>query len=441
MKLLIFLILTNIFVYLIAEFLSLERSIINIDYVICLMLSFLNFRKVSVIFFIFSFLSDLVFISRQVFPFFRMEDILYIVQFIFISSLTYKILFLLILFYILIAILLIIREKQKKLYIYIVFIFSFLFVFQSIYNILLNKNKRWFASQLTAFIELQNEGFSQNLRMQQGLMQNLPYSIASKKIYTAIKNGNFEKRNVLFVVNESLGMPKDPSVLNQILLPIYNNKMALHDLSVDKTSYVGPTVFGELRELCHAQPINFNLKELQSGFEFCLPQLFKNSGYETTAVHGALSTMYDRKYWYPRAGFEKMIFFESSQWKHQCYSFPGACDWEISESINDIFKKSLKPQFVYWLTLNSHSVYDERDIHFDIFDCKMFNIEENTESCRNLKLQAQFFYVLGRMINSKNMKNLEVVVVGDHSPIILNAAEKKEYFDKDNILILSFKID
>ncbi|WP_327858026.1 sulfatase-like hydrolase/transferase [Acinetobacter guillouiae] len=441
MKLLIFLVLTNILVYIVSKYLSLERIVINIDYLICLILLFFNLKKTSAIFFIFTFLADLLLLSRQIFPFFRIEDIFYIIQFIFISSLIYKFLLLSVFIYILIACLLIYKEKQKRtLDVYVAFLFSLLFFFQTIYNNIFDGHKNLFSSQMTTFIELQNEGFSQNLRMKQGLMQNLPYSTASKKLYTALSHDSYINHNVLFVVNESLGMPKDPAVLNQILLPIYNDKMVIHDLSINKTHYTGPTVYGELRELCHAQPNNFNLKSLQLGFETCLPQLFKKIGYETTAVHGALGMMYDRKYWYPRAGFQKMIFFESLQWKHRCYSFPGACDWEIGKLINDIFMKSEKPQFVYWLTLNSHSVYDERDIYFNVFDCKKFSIEENTESCRNLKLQAQFFYVLSKMIKSNGIKNTEVVVVGDHSPIIFNAAEKKKYFDEDNILILNFKV-
>lgn len=441
MKLLFFLVLTNILVYVISKYLSLERIFFNIDYLICLIFIFFNLKKISAIFFIFTFLADLLLLSRQIFPFFRVEDIFYIVQFVFISSLVYKFLFFSLFIYILISCLLFYKEKQKNtLYVYVVLLLSLLFFFQTIYNIILDRNKNFFSSQITTFIELQTEGFSQNLRMKYGLMQNLPYSIASKKLYTALSNGGYVNHNVLFIVSESLGMPKDPAVLNQILLPIYNDKMMVHDLSINKTPYVGPTVYGELRELCHAQPNNFNLKSLQLGFETCLPQLFKKIGYETTAVHGALGTMYDRKYWYPRAGFQKMIFFESAQWKHRCYSFPGACDWEIGKSIDDIFMKSVKPQFVYWLTLNSHSVYDERDIYFNVFDCEKFSIEENTESCRNLKLQAQFFYFLSKMIKSNGMKDTEVIVVGDHSPVIFNAAEKKKYFDEDNILILNFKV-
>ena len=443
MKLLVFLTLTNVIISAIATHFSLERGVINIDYVICIILIYLNFKKIAYIGFIFTFISDLLLITRQVFPFFRLEDIGYILKFIFISSVAYQLLFLICVLYCLIACVFFIKERTKPIiYVYIIVACMLLFIAQVGFNVVFNKKKEWISSQIVNFISLQNEGFAQNLRMNQGLMQNLPYSHASKALYERLDDHNHNqiKNILLFVVNESLGMPKDPIVLHQLLLPLYNNKMIKSDININKIPYVGPTVYGELRELCHTQPSNFNLKKLNIGFDQCLPQLFKQHGYETTAVHGALGVMYDRKYWYPRAGFENMIFYESAPWKNHCYSFPGACDWELGYFISNLFSQSHKPQFIYWLTLNSHSIYDARDIHYNIFDCKKFDIDERTESCRNLKLQAQFFYVLSQMINTNKMKEAEVVIVGDHSPIIFSTDEKKQYFDRDNILILSFKV-
>lgn len=441
MKFFLFILITNFLLYSIAAYLSLDRVVMNIDYAICLIMVFFGFRKFTVFLFALTFIADLLLLSRQIFPFFRIEDILYIIKFTFISSTEYKFLFLFIFIYIVVACYFILKAKPKQsIYIHTVFILALLFVFQTLYNSILNQQKNWITSQVVIFTALQNEGFAQNLRMKQGLMQSMPYSKASAKLYTTLNNGEKKNHNVLFIVNESLGMPKDSIVLKQLLSPLYATK-SISDIEVNQTPYVGPTVFGELRELCHAQPSNFNLKSLKVGFDECLPQLFKRIGYETTSIHGALGVMYDRKYWYPRAGFQKMIFFESHVWRNYCYSFPGACDWELGPFITNLFVDAKKPQFIYWLTLNSHAVYDKRDIHFNIFDCSQFNIEEKTESCRNLKLQAQFFYVLAEMINSQKMKGTEVVIVGDHSPIIFDAAEKQKYFDQDNILILNFNVN
>lgn len=440
MKLILILVLTNFIIFFIVDQFSLQRDLINIDYFICLLLIFLKLRKLAIISFCIFFLSDLVLVSRQIFPFFRVDDILYILKFTFIASFYYKIILFSIMIYIIFISYFLYKSKRNNIQIYIVFILIIAFLVQNIFNVVYEKNKSWLTSQITNFIEIQTHGFSQNLRMKAQEMQNLPYSPASQHLFSALNNQNKLNHDVLFIVNESLGVPQDQVVLDEILSHLFKKNNFIHDLKISKTGYVGPTVYGELRELCHSQPQNFNLKDLQIGFENCLPYLFKKQGYETKAIHGALGIMYDRKYWYPKVGFDQITFYESRQWERQCYSFPGACDREIAQYIKNYFKDNNKFQFVYWLTLNSHSVYDERDIFYNVFDCKKFNIQSNTESCRNLRLQAQFFYVLADLIKSIQVSKLEVVIVGDHAPVILNKREQDKYFKKDDVLMINFMV-
>src|SRR5690606_3486330 len=144
------------------------------------------------------------------------------------------------------------------------------------------------------------------------------------------------------------------------------------------------------RELCGVYPNYFNLASVTDGFDDCLPNRLKKLGYSTSAIHGAVGTMYDRVRWYPRAGFEIMTFYESREWAGRCYSFPGACDIEIFQVVKEQLSVEGK-LFVYWLTLNSHSTYDLRDVSKYVFDCRAYEVAEDTQSCRNLKLQAQFF--------------------------------------------------
>lgn len=147
--------------------------------------------------------------------------------------------------------------------------------------------------------------------------------------------------------------------------------------------------------------------------------------------------MYDRKYWYPRAGLDERIFFETKVWPRRCYSFPGACDLDLMQEIPAFFSKSGK-RFFYWLTLNSHSLYDKRDIKNDIFDCESFKINKESESCRNLKLQAQFFAGLAEILKAKEMQGVKVMIVGDHTPIIFNAQEKSANFVLNRVPWISF---
>ncbi|MGL5632202.1 MAG: sulfatase-like hydrolase/transferase, partial [Azovibrio sp.] len=201
----------------------------------------------------------------------------------------------------------------------------------------------------------------------------------------------------------------------------------------------GVTLDGELRELCKLRTNSYNLSDVVNGFEECLPNRLKNQGYSTAAMHGASKLMYDRHHWYPRVGFQKTIFFEDKLFKTRCYSFPGACDLDLMEEVPLFFAQSGN-RFFYWLTLNTHANYDPRDIRFNVFDCESFQIPSDTESCRNLKLQAQFFNGLAKMLQSKSMEGVEVIIVGDHVPVIMDLNEKKKYFSEDQVPWIHFKV-
>src|SRR5690606_13493838 len=117
----------------------------------------------------------------------------------------------------------------------------------------------------------------------------------------------------------------------------------------------------ELRELCMLQTNSYDLADLKQGFEPCLANRLKARGYSAVAMHGATGMMYDRRHWYPRAGFQEAIFFEDNIWPRRCFSFPGACDLDMLTEIEGFFAGP-GSKFFYWLTLNSHAPYDRRDI-------------------------------------------------------------------------------
>jgi len=87
-------------------------------------------------------------------------------------------------------------------------------------------------------------------------------------------------------------------------------------------------------------------------------------------------------------------------------------------------------RFMYWLTLNTHAPYDLRDLRADHFDCEAHGIGENTESCRLLKLQADFFAGLAQQLRTDAMKGVDVIIVGDHAPKLMNIEEKEKNFAK-----------
>lgn len=442
MKTVALIIATNFLLYVLCVYLGLERVFLNIDYILVIICwAFISKRFTGLLWCI-VLIADVLMCLRQIFPFFRLQDILYISKFIWISSDYYKFYVFLLITYLCLGVYILIKShNHKKMTVWLIFVSSFLYLSQTLYQQFNPYEKKiWIESEVVEFVVLQYRDFHQSLRDQSkpliALTKNPEATDNLRKNFDEIAHS---QKNVLLIAAESLGYPRDPLILEEILKPLKQNP-ALNFTKISKASYISATVDAELRELCKAQSINFNLKDNFDGFSSCLPHWFKDKFYETTAMHGALGLMYDRKHWYPRAGFDQVIFQESKDWKTRCYSFPGVCDRELIKEIPKKFTQS-KPQFFYWLTLNSHAVYDSRDIYIDIFDCKKFNIENNSESCRNLKLQAQFLYLLADLTKNPKMQNTEVIVVGDHSPAIMNLTEKVRVFEGNNVLVLNFSID
>ena len=424
----------NFLIYGLAQYLGLARVWINIDYVIVALCAISRFKWAYYPLWIMVFLSDLCLCLAQIFPFFRLSDILYILKFVLISSFYYQLACIAILGIICLNVWLNYKRHLDKHLLYsLLLVCSIGFCIQSIFV----QKQHIFSSQAVEFVSLQFEGFHQAVNQNSEQLQLLKQpSIAVQQLEQRI---NIDKNppNVLFIVAESLGALKNLETQNAVIAPLLKSEK-IKNLQLDKASYVSATVQAELRELCQAEAKNFNLKDLQTGFENCLAQQFKQRGYMTTAMHGALGIMYDRKSWYPRAGFDQIIFRDTQQWKTRCYSFPGICDRELAAQVAAQFKQP-QPQFFYWLTLNTHAIYDLRDLHQDGFDCVQYGVKSETETCRNLKLHWQFFHTLAQLLEQPQMENSIVIVVGDHTPAILDQIEKTEYFDENNVLILSFQ--
>lgn len=241
-------------------------------------------------------------------------------------------------------------------------------------------------------------------------------------------------RKVLLVVAESWGLPNDPAMLEDQLAPLRSMRgagQAQLQLQAGSIHALGYTAMGELRELCGRLPVNAHLKKTSAeGVGECLPARMVLNGYRTFGVHGAASTMYDRKEWYPALGIEQMLFSEQMAEKtsRQCYSFPGLCDAELFSVVADIFR-SEQPTFVYWLSLNSHLPYDRRDVttEQDSSCRQVLQPDHDEQLCSYHLLQRQFFQGLGSLLAMPVMRGAEVLVVGDHPPPFNTASSRSKF--------------
>lgn len=428
----------------ISEWIGVDRPVINFDYAVVVLLLLLIPRPVVVVFFLGAFFVDGLSLVRQILPVVNVLDSLYLLSFINIAPAYYKFAFYL---FILVAIVVSVviwvsRDKLSKVAVagvvnvLLIAYVAGMFFDDSYRGDYRAGSLKFIDSQYVVSYESGLNGFVEQFSV------NEPVVFEEKPAHGAtlswFEDPEAVGDKVLLVISESWGW-SDEEILKGVLKPLISNKSKLSDFKFGKVGAIDVTVQGEMRELCRLRPVFFNLKNVQEGLEDCLPNLYKDLGYKTLALHAATGAMYARKYWYPKVGFEKALFFENKSWSQRCYSFPGGCDVDFIPNIVEYFSHPDKA-FAYWLTLNTHSPYDKRDLKRDVFNCSVYGIDEDKDTCRNLKLHAQFFANLAELLEVPSMQGVRVMVVGDHPPLIRHKDERNNFIKYGNVSWVSFVI-
>ena len=254
--------------------------------------------------------------------------------------------------------------------------------------------------------------------------------------------GDTPYKKTLFIVAESWGLPKNRAVLDQQIISLRGNEK-IQLLSLGSINAVGVTAFAEFRELCGKVPTKLHMHKISKlAVGECLPEKLKNLGFKTMSVHGASKHMYDREIWYPVMGFEKMFFDEDLRQisGSRCYSFPGSCDRNLFQFVSKSLTGDEK-KFLYWMTLNSHVPYDRRDIFsYRKEPCNaVFGDAYTDQLCNYQNLQTQFFEGLSSMLKRAEIKDVEVVMVGDHAPLF-NDEDSRSRFEAKQVPMLHLRV-
>lgn len=438
--LLLLIFVTNIFSYGISSYFGVNRPFINVDFFLVFVLMAFGYKIIAILCLSIFILFDLLSVMSQAFIFIRLQDITYLFSFLEISPLIYQVYFFFIIFLFLAVIVVAYKFSDKLDKKSSLILLNTAIVALIIQNKSIEDNSRFYrldsnlylASLTNYFVTTRLLGFVENIKESNNTISEYRQARAVKDSGWIENSSNHlvvTSDQMLLIVSESWGEPLDKEI-NQYLISL----VVPENRSVDQSGqfhFLGATIAGELRELCSMVPENFNLKVVDADFSHCLPSQLKDKGYTTKAIHGAVGNMYDRYYWYPKIGFQQMVFFENRVWPRRCHSFPGACDVDMMQIVVDFFDSNEKG-FLYWLTLNSHAIYDSRDITIDVFDCDRFNIT-NDEVCRNLKLHAQFFFSLGEVLRRGELSNVDIVIVSDHEPRFTNRNIKEKYFETNII--------
>ncbi|WP_425916829.1 sulfatase-like hydrolase/transferase [Pseudomonas sp. GWSMS-1] len=434
----------NILFGLLSLYFGLGRPYVNFDYLVCAVIFFTPLRFLFYPLVLVCAFFDVMLLVCQVFPFVRLQDVFYLLGFIPAAALAWQAWLCVSVVLALFAFgLFSLSVRRSSLLSCLVLLnFSLLLYAFSVYGTDVDRGKFWrvpegraVSSQAVYFYTYRQGAFLEKYFEEGEPFSKAAYSGATEPWFEA---GAGFKNKVLLIVNESWGATLNPQIVDQLIRPLRELKN-IDAVEYGSKDFVGATVAGELRELCRLQPNHFNLSSVSEGFDACLPGMFKYQGYVTHAMHGAVGLMYDRVHWYSKIGFDERVFFESRSWKERCYSFPGACDLELmEEQLKPLLARNGK-DFIYWLTLNTHSYYDVRDLRGDYFNCAEYGVLSGGEACRNLKLQAQFFKGLADVLSGVG-SGVDVVVVGDHSPPMFDQREKGTVFLDSKVSYIRFSV-
>lgn len=244
-----------------------------------------------------------------------------------------------------------------------------------------------------------------------------PFSSASLQTdIAALADG---KTNVLVVVVEAMGLPREPH-LRARLDDIWNRpEFARHfDISHGDTVFYNSTTKGEIRELCQRWD---DFKTITTPQPTCLPARLAKRGYQTHAIHSFSPKFFDRDRWYPLIGFQRMTFGAEleAQGAHHCPNvFPGACDRDVPRFIGKELAQAKQPQFTYWLTLNSHlPVVANQELRTE--NCRQLGPAldgDYPQVCRLFSIWDGTAEALAKMTADPSFPPTHILIVGDHMP-------------------------
>lgn len=244
--------------------------------------------------------------------------------------------------------------------------------------------------------------------------------VVSATVQNRLGPDRLASRHLVVIMVEALGLPgnaEDKAIFDQTWDP--RQWQGRYEVSTGKALYFGSTTNAEMREFCGLWD-DHRRADLASAD--CLPRQFARAGFSTIAMHAFEGTMFDRLSWYPRIGFQQMIFGPDMIRRDlsRCGGvFSGACDRDVPRLIGDVLRRDPdRRKLVYWLTLNSHlPVPAETSLGTDV--CTLGSAqwrESYPQLCRGAALHQQLADAITQEIMRPDFPEADILIVGDHMP-------------------------
>ena len=245
------------------------------------------------------------------------------------------------------------------------------------------------------------------------------------------------RNHVMVVMVEAMGLPRDPELRRKQFQRLLQPGVArLYTVETGTTPYYGSTTGGEIRELCGRWGDYPEFEEMERDTS-CLPAQLARKGYRTAAYHSFDGAFFDRTYWYPKVGFQQARFREGlvADGAGVCPGvFPGACDRDVPAILHQRLRRAKSPQFLYWLTLNSHlPVPNDAALQTDA--CRDYDFrlaKEHPMICRLFRLWDDIDQGIARIALDPALPPTDILIVGDHMPPFFDRESRAE-FDPERV--------
>jgi hypothetical protein len=252
---------------------------------------------------------------------------------------------------------------------------------------------------------------------------------------SALSASGRARPNVVLILVESWGKALSPELEESMVAAYGGGGIATrYTVSRGTVPFYGPTVAGEARELCGSF-MGFGLLSASAAqTRECLPAKFDRMGYRTMGVHGFSSRMFDRGNWYRRIGFDDTWFRERLEGAGlpRCPGpFPGACDASVAEWVGDQLQRDGdSPQFIYWVTLNSHLPVPVPNLVKDPPACSALESTAKSDAlCSWYQLIFNVHRSVAELAERPTKRPTVFVIVGDHAPPFRSPALRSQFSD------------
>ena len=260
-----------------------------------------------------------------------------------------------------------------------------------------------------------------------------PPAFDSAMRQASMEHGDAVRDNgaLLIVMVENLGALVDPAHSAPLFERLRSDEiMARYRVRAGLSPHVGATTGATSRELCGRWGI---WRDYIAGSDVdCLPARLAARGYETHAVHAYTGRMFDRFDWYPKIGFEHLLFGEQMRDRGAegvCGTvFRSACDRAAADMVRELLiAPGGLPRFVYWLTVDSHMPIEPAD-GSPRWDCRAGGPFGDETICLVAQIWADVFDATARIATDPELPaRTSVLVVGDHAPGFASRTVQRQF--------------